>query len=274
MKMKISRALPLFLILILALTASGCPDPDKIASTPEELLEGMVGAIRNVESLKADVEITIDVKTVAHGETKEISSLMQSANQVDLTNERMKTTTMVQFTMPPMPGTTEDVIKMETEMYWIDGIAYKNSPMMPGMPPTWTKAEIPWVCSLDLAINLLEVSQIDILRVEEAHGVESYVINVVPHLGKLWKMIAIRMGADPMAMDFDLEELFEKTAMKTWICRDTFLPTQEKIQATMVIAAMGMERRMEISIITRTHSFNEPVDIELPPEAAGATEIP
>ncbi|MCL0039262.1 hypothetical protein M1N46_03425 [Dehalococcoidia bacterium] len=91
MRMKIARVLPLFLVLTLAFAAAGCLVPVeearvKIALTPEELVEKMVEAIRDVESYQFDMEMTMDMKTVNYGETIETSSLIQSAGQVDRTN--------------------------------------------------------------------------------------------------------------------------------------------------------------------------------------------
>jgi len=143
------------------------------------------------------------------------------------------------------------------------------------MPPMWTKGEMPWVCSLEQAVDLLKVSQIDILRVEEVNGVEIYVIKVVPDLGKLWEImmttiIAPGMDLDPVAMGIDLEEMFDKITMKTWVCRDTFLPVKDQSEMTMVLE--GMEK--EMSTISQFHSFNEPVTIQLPAEAAEVEEMP
>ncbi|MCL0036628.1 hypothetical protein M1N47_04405 [Dehalococcoidia bacterium] len=280
MRMKIARVLPLFLVLTLAFAAAGCLVPVeearvKIALTPEELVEKMVEAIRDVESYQFDMEMTMDMKTVNYGETIETSSLIQSAGQVDRTNQRMMTTMIFEMTMPPMPGVPEEVMEMEIEMYWLDGMMYMKAPMMPGMPPMWTKGEMPWVCSLEQGVDLLKVSQIDILRVEEVNGVESYVIKVVPDLGKLWEImmttiIALGMDLDPVAMGIDLEEMFDKITMKTWVCRDTFLPVKDQSQMTMVLE--GMEKKM--STISRLHSFNEPVTIQLPAEAAEVEEMP
>ncbi|MCL0095764.1 hypothetical protein M1O52_04505 [Dehalococcoidia bacterium] len=280
MRMKIARVLPLFLVLTLAFAAAGCLVPVeearvKIALTPEELVEKMVEAIRDVESYQFDMEMTMDMKIVNYGETIETSSLIQSAGQVDRTNQRMMTTMIVETTMPPMPGVPEEVMEMEIEMYWLDGMIYMKASMMPGMPPMWTKGEMPWVCSLEQAVDLLKVSQIDILRVEEVNGVETYVIKVVPDLGKLWEimmttMIAPGMDLDPVAMGIDLEEMFDKITMKTWVCRDTFLPVKDQSQMTMVLE--GMEK--EMSTISRFHSFNEPVTIQLPAEAAEVEEMP
>ncbi|MCL0087564.1 hypothetical protein M1O24_02310 [Dehalococcoidia bacterium] len=280
MRMKIARVLPLFLVLTLAFAAAGCLVPVeearvKIALTPEELVEKMVEAIRDVESYQFDMEMTMDMKTVNYGETTETSSLIQSAGQVDRTNQRMMTTMIFETTMPPMPGVPEEVMEMEIEMYWLDGMIYMKASMMLGMPPMWTKGEMPWVCSLEQAVDLLKVSQIDILRVEEVNGVEIYVIKVVPDLGKLWEImmttiIAPGMDLDPVAMGIDLEEMFDKITMKTWVCRDTFLPVKDQSQMTMVLE--GMEK--EMSTISRFHSFNEPVTIQLPAEAAEVEEMP
>ena len=277
MRMKIARALPLFLVLIITLTTAGRVLAEevgvKIALTPEELLEKMAEAIRGVETFQVDREATKDAKAVIRGEAIEGSLLMQCAIQVDLINQRMMMTTTSKMTMPPMPGVPEKFTEMETktEVYLVDGIMYIKVATL-GMPhPTrWTKAESPWVSLLEQAIDVLKISQIDILRVEGVNGIESYVLKVVPDPGKFWEIMEAMtvpgMEPDPPAMDIDPEEMFPEITMQTWVCRDTFLSVKE----TMVFE--GME--MKISTMSRYHSFNDPVTIQLPAEATEAKEMP
>lgn len=293
MRIKITRVLPLFLVLTLAF-AAGClvpvadVDPAveeprvEIALTPEELVERMAEAMRALESLKAEAEMAMEMKTVIYGETVEMSSSTRSASQVDIINQRMKTTTILETTMPPMPRVPEEFMEMEMEMemYWVDGVAYMKVSPMPGMPPMWTKIEVPWMCFFGPSIDLLKASRVEILGVEVVNGIETYVIEVVPDLGKFWELMAQHMmlgpemAPDPALMDKDFEEMFEKANLKSWVCRDTFLTVKDQIQTTMVLEFMGEKQRVEMSGITRFHSFNEPVSIQLPPEAAEAMEIP
>ena len=289
MKMKIARVLPLFLVLTLvfAATAGRALAEEarvKIALTPEELLEKMAEAFRGVETFRIDMEMTMDMDMEMEIEMPkdmetvrkaiEKSSLSQSASQVDLINQRMMMTTTSKTTMSLMPGVPEKVMEMEMEMYLVDGTMYMKTAML-GMPPMWMKSEVPWVCSLEQAIGLLKVSQIDILRVEEVNGVESYVLKVVPDLGKFREimggaMTVPGMDLDLEAMGIDLEEMFQEITMKSWVCRNTFLPVKDQSQMTMVLKEM----EMEMSMMSRSHSFNEPVTIELPAEAREAEEMP
>ena len=268
MRMKIARVLPLILVLTVAFAAA-CPVPVEIEIelTEEELVQKVIAAWGRVDTFLDDYETTIVTTWVVSGETIESSTLKRSYYKMDIANQRMMDTTIKEITMPPEPGVPEEVIKIKTEMYRLDGMMYMKV-AMPGMPPMWTKVEMPWVCYRELIAALFGGSEIEILGVEEVAGIESYLVEVV--LDPLHWMMVTGMDFDPAAMDIDLEEMFEKLTMQTWICRNTFLPVKEQIQTTIVFE--GTEKQM--NIISRPHSFNEPVTIQLPPEAAEAIEIP
>jgi hypothetical protein len=276
MRMKIARALPVFLVLKLVLAAAGCPvlveDVDLTAEeatvqidlTPEELMKKVVAAYGRVNTFHLDMETTREWKIDPRGEiteTIETSWLVRSFGRVDIADQRM-TSRIMETTVHRRAGITEDVMEIEMEMYWVDGLVYAHVPMWPGEPPIWMKGEMPWVCSLQQAIDLLKVSDIDILGMEEINGLESYLIKLTPDIGELWELLGKGMWgqAMPPARDIDLEQLFDEVSIKKWIASDTFHIVKQ--QAHLTMAFEGMERKM--SSILRFHSFNEPLDIELP----------
>jgi hypothetical protein len=283
MRMKIARVLPLFLVLTLAFAAAGCPVPvedgdltaeearAQIVLTPEELLEKVVEAYQRVVTYHVDMETTEEKKIPPRGEIIEpiqLSWQMSSDSRVDVTKQRMRSKIM-ETRIRRVGGVLEDVTEIEMEAYWVDGLVYVNIPMIPGEPPTmWMKGEMPWECLLQPTIDLLKTSEIDILGIEGINDLESYLIKVTPDLGNLWEFLdeAMMGPGMPPVRGIDLEKLFEEVSMKKWIARDTFHVVKQQLCLTM--AFEGME--MKMSSIARYHSFNEPVAIELPPEAEEA----
>lgn len=273
MKKIIGGALPLLVVLTLAFVAIGCPAQGEEARvepelTPEELVERVVEAYGGVITFHVDMEMTRATQSLIHGETIGRSLQMRSYSRVDAINQRMGSMIM-QTTIDPGPGDTEEVMESEMEMYWVDGLVYVNVPMGPDMAPIWMKKEMTWVCSLEQTIALLQVSEIDILGVEEVNGVESYLIKVTPDLAKLWELLGGEMIGQglPRVRDIDLAAVFQEISMKKWIATDTFLVVKQQYFLTMALLE-GMEENM--SSITRFHRFNQPLTIELPPEAEGA----
>lgn len=277
MKIKIIIGLSLLLVLIIAVAAVACPG--EADTTSEELLEKMAEAIHNVGSYQIGMETTMYLKTVIHGETIEIAGLVHSTGQFDLINQRARTTMMLEPATSPEADLPGEVA--EWEMYRINGMMYVNVPIIPGIPSMWIKGDMPWVCSLEQMLDLLKASQIDILRVEEVNGVESYLISVSPDLGKLWQMLnkGMLLGPpgillNPGATGVATEEIFRNVSMKQWISRDTFLPVKEQLQMTVVFEGIEMHQEMELGIASRFYGFNDPVTIELPLVAEGAKEVP
>ncbi len=294
MKKIIVGVLPLLVVFTLALGAGGYPAQGeearvKIELTPEELVERVIEAWQDVVSYQSDTEMTMNTTTVVPGETIDMQMRMLMDSTVDVVNQRMMTTVTTEMTMPTMPGVTEKVMVTEAASYWVDGTMYTEMalpdipgmpclPDIPGMPPlpdipAWTKMGMPWLCQLELSVELLKASEIEILRVEEVNGVETYLIKVTPDI-KLWGtmmegMMMPDLGLDPAVMDINLEEMIQRVSMKRWIARETFLPLKDQTEMTMVFE--GGET--EISTVALYHSFNEAVTIELPPEAAEAVDI-
>jgi hypothetical protein len=305
MKTKTVIALPLFLMLMLIFVAVGHPVPAEevkvgIELTPQELLKKITAAYEGVDTMHVDVETTSDMTKVMLGEGIEMrirtSSSMRSEMKVDVINQRMMSTGLMETTTPQLPGIPKgSVMKMAMEMYWLDGAVYMKMDMetpealcMPGMlcmpSPGWTKVEVPWVSPLEQIVALLKASEINILQVEEVNGVESYLIKISPDFGKLWDVMMMTappgMRMDLQAMGMDLEEIVRESSIKQWICRDTFLPVKDQTQMTMVFEMgtegmkMEMEMEMKMDITSRNYRFNDPVTIELPVEAKEAVKMP
>ncbi len=276
MRMKIASALSLFLVLILAFVVAGCPAHEeeaqvKIDLAPEELVRRVVKANRDVETYQYHMRMITAMRGFIAEETIDMQMSVLSHGTIDIANQRMRMA--MRMTIPPTPVVPEQV--RETNMYWLDGMVHMQI-AMPGMPPSWTKIEMPWMCPLQQMVALLEVSEIDTMSVDKTNGVESYLLNVTPDIDKLWNTMMGRimmpeLGLEPAAiMALDPREVIRSASIQKWITRDTFIPLKEELRITMVVEGMAME------IIRRSiyHSFNEPVSIELPPEAAEAIEVP
>lgn len=247
----------LFVGLLLAL-AIWLPRAEgaKVILTPEELREKMAEAGEGVKTFRTK-GIT-ETKTVVDGKTIESSSLMKSVSQVDLINQRTMTVLTTE-TRTPIPEAPEMVMVVETEIYWLDGMMYVKT-AMEGMPPAWMKIEVPWVCPLEQAAGLLRASEVEILRVEEINGIETYAIRIIPDIGKLLETLR---GPSPMGPGMELApEVVDVEGWKAWVCRDTFHTVKEQSHLTVMLG--GME--IETTSIVQHHSINEPVTIELPAE--------
>jgi len=242
------------------------PPVGDVVLTPADLwlVRKMAEAYLDVETFQFDMEQSMDMTTVAYGETIDMQTSSVASAKVDIAAQRTMMAMTMETTMPPMPGVPEKVMEVQMKMYSVDGMMYMGT-TVPDMPPLWSKMQMPWMCPLALSIELLKVSVVEVVGVEQVNGVESYVIKITPDLGKLWElMMKMNPGMVPPEPLLDIRVI----SMKQWIARDTFLPIREQLQMTMVFE--GMET--ETTIISRYHSFNDPVTIQLPPEAEGAIE--
>jgi hypothetical protein len=77
-----------------------------------------------------------------------------------------------------------------------------------------------------------------------------------------------------------MKEVFEGFSVKQWIARDTYLLCKAEIEMVLEMTpeAMGFPDEegsltMEIVISLLAYDYNQPVSIELPPEAENAIEV-
>ena len=195
-----------------------------------------------------------------------------------------------------LPG--EDEMDMEMEMYLVDNTFYMmmDIPLM-GPEPTWMKFEMPgempgvyWDPTdlMELQTEFLEALEFEVTGSEIVSGVDCYVMEVTADIGQLWELVMQQVEETGMGMEDILEEFEEMLgdiirdySMKMWIAKDTSFLIKTEIELAMELTPeiMGVpdeEGEMAIDMVMTMlmYDYNQPVSIELPPEAEDAEEIP
>ena len=255
--------------------------------------------------LNATLEVLMDNETFEAGMTGNVSGVVDKVNK---TMWMAMSIISMNETMNATPETRE----IEMEMYFINNTVYVK--MYQGIQELpWMKAEIPegeeefWQSQdqLDLQMELLNVSKVELLEDEVVNGVDCYVLKIEPDHEELWEIVMNQMEID--LSDFDSQEtetgnasgipyidLVNQTMMNlsttVWIAKDRKFPmkTQMTMKKQMTVAfrirsedvpdteevfpllTMTMDFEME----TIFYDYNEPVSIELPEGAEGAFVIP
>ncbi|HID44052.1 MAG TPA: hypothetical protein EYP30_09855 [Archaeoglobaceae archaeon] len=279
----------LFLVLVIAaIFVSGCSQEEL---SQEELKQMITETAEKVDTYKLDMNM--EMKTVMSNETEsiEMTTFISGNGAVDQENRKM----MMKLTTSLSGLEEKESFETEMEMYYIESEMYMKMDMgVPEFPARWMKMKMPeenWESQnqLDQQLELLNVSEIEILGSEEIDGIECYVLKITPDMEKLWEVITNRPGINEQMKelnDFDLGDIVKETYVKYWITKDTKFPiktlTRMKMELTPEIMStsdanvsgfqpsMTMDSEIEI----KYYDYNEPVEIELPEEARNATEFP
>ena len=244
------------------LTGTGTPTPTGIS--PEQIVEAAMAAGARLDTCQFDVNMEMAVA----GKT---SMMMDMNGAVDEADRKMHADMQMRTLTP-------ESVEMGVEMYLMDGWVYMKMEI-PGMPSemsTWMKSQISqdaWeqqdVVSqqLDLLADFVEV---ELLGTEMIGRTECYKLRVTPDLEKLWAWAQMQEGMEEQAPGLDPEDVVSDFSILQWVATDTYFPLFHTVSMTMTIETETIDLHMTMLI----HHINEPVTIELPPEAATAVEMP
>ncbi len=302
----VRKILVLSLVLIMALPFVACDGED--LPTVEEIIEGMTQATADVRTGEFEMEMSMDVDVEAEGESGNINMEMDASGAMD-----MEDVANIKMQMDmSMHGeiTGEEDTDMEAEMYLVDNTFYILTDAL-GMGPAWMKMELSEMAELEelpegywepenmtelpeelleFQQELLEALDIEVTGSQRVDGVDCYVLESNPDMERLWQTVMEMyetMGLDmsdmpdmPEDVEYLLDEMFDSFSMKEWVAKDTYLPM--KVEAEMSIEVtpeeMGYpgeegEVSFDLSMTILMFNYNQPVSIELPPEAENAMDI-
>ncbi len=287
------------LIAVVALVAvamfAGCIEEEQMSTA--EIKAMVLATAENIDTYKFDLDMT--QKTLISNETSdmEIMTISTGKGAADNINEKL----MMEMTMTmKMPEKAEmpDTMEMKMDMYFINNTMYTKMDMgIPGLPTQWTKMEMPegyeesWESQnqVDQQMELLKVSEMELLEDEKVNDVDCYVLKLAPDIEKYWDIMMKQEGMSELMQNlqqnvsFDIGEMIKEMSLKYWIAKDTKFPMKTEMQIKMVMSSEDLnipetEEEFTMTMDQRTdmvfYDYNKPVTIELPKEAESAAGFP
>jgi hypothetical protein len=258
---------------------------ERALPSPEEVVNAAVKALEAVKTFEFEADMTMNITGEAEGEAIDVSMETQIAGMVDVDSEEMKMDMDVAMTVPD-----EGELEAGMEMYFIGDTMYMlmQVPEL-GNISMWMKSELPpgmyqQMTQVQDQVDLLAASEIEIIGTENVGGTDCYVLELRPDPEELWELAMQQSQVTSQELpeveeDF-MKEVFEGFSVKQWIARDTYLLCKAEIEMALEITpeAMGFPDEegsltMEIVISLLAYDYNQPVSIELPPEAENAIEV-
>jgi hypothetical protein len=283
-------AISLVLIMVLSFTACGEEtgeeeEEEEEAGLPsaQEIVDAAVESWGDIRTYQFDMDMTMDMTGEAEGEAIELTMVMDSSGALDVEGRQMRMDMDMSMVAPE-----EDEMEMAMKMYLIGDMVYMMMDI-PGVGPTWMKAEMPegyWgqVSQVESQMELLEAAQAKVTGSEVVSGIDCYVLQLTPDMAQLWQIVmrqAELAGEAPEVTEEQIQEMFRSFSVKQWIAKNTYLLTRTEIDMVveMTPEAVGApeeegEMAMDIRVVLLVHDYNQPVSIELPPEAEEAMEVP
>lgn len=239
----------------------------------QEIVEASIEAMAEVNTIQMDMDLEMTI-TFPGEPTATLTYYINSAQ--DTVEGTMHLDVQMTISEPP------ETVQISMEMYLIGDWAYMIMDM-PDIPPevvgTWFKLQIPEDALEDMweqeditnpqVSLLIGVSEVEFLGTETVNGVECYVLSVTPDVEKFWEFVLMQPGMEDEVSGIDPEEIFSDISFIYWIAKDTYFIAKSTADMAMTLE----EATGNLVMTVLMYDINEPVTIELSPEAEAAEEI-
>jgi len=290
--MKIQKVIAVILLGIVLLAAFACGPSDTPGATPtatptavsgeetaEQIRDHALAAGGDVDTCEFDMEMAIEMFIAVEGEMVDMVLSTDGTGALDIPGEKLYMDMTMVLEMPEI-----DEMEMAMEVYIVDDWVYAGTSIF-GLPPAWVKAPVEsddWD-EMNIAsqqVDLLLGVEVEIVGTDTVDGTECYVLEVTPDMEKVWALMAFAGAGEALPSDLDLEELISDMSFKQWIAKDTYFTLKTNMDLTLELTpeSLGMESEgdfeaaAELALLITLYNVNEPVTIELPPEALEAEE--
>jgi len=280
----ITVSLVLVIILSFSACTSGSGGETGLLSA-QEIVNDAIESWDDIRTYQYDMEMNIDMAGEVGGEVGEATIVMDFSGAIDDENRKMR----MDVTMS-MVATGEDELELAMDMYLISDMMYAGMEA-PEIGTMWVKSEMPegyleHMNQVKAQIEFVEAAQVEVIGNEKVRGVDCYILQLTPDMGQLWQLVIQQsdMTGKGVLPEIDVEnilEMFQSFSVKQWIAKDTHFLTKTEIAMLLELTptAMGFPEEkglitMDITMYLLAYDYNQPVSIELPPEAEEAVEVP
>ncbi len=282
------------LVVAIALSLIACGGEE--LPTAQEIVDGAIQALDNIRTYEFEMDVNMVISAESEDGTAEATIEINYGGALDLDNRQLKMDLTMSMALVEngIEETTEPYLM---EAYLIDGAGYTMT-TTPGTDPVWEKEEFSeaeweevWEETsemLNLAesqIELWEPAEVEVIGSEQVKGVDCYVLRLTPDFKQLWETVVQQATAglvDELGLPELTEEILDEASysasLKQWVAKDTYFSMKAEIDMAIELTAEAMgypEEEGEMSITTAintlAYNYNQPVSIELPPEAEEAT---
>jgi len=255
--------LSLLIALTLLTSLPACSSQASISK--EELVKNMTVAMQSVKTSQSDLTMQVVIKGSEGGKpVNEVTSYYGNTH-LDIAGKKM------QMYLAPSDPSAAGTMRLET--YSIDDTMYLKL-KVPGQREQWVKTSLPvgyWQTQnpFQQDLDLLKVSKVEIVGEEKIGEQNCYVVNVVPTKERVADIVRQQTAAlsqlGGQIAGVNPAQVSQDMVLKQWIAADTFLSPKKQLQITL-----KTDTQVSMDIVMTYSGYNQPVAINLPPEAKNA----
>jgi len=279
--MKRIAVLSIGILAMIASLVTGCAGGDLSQAEVEKMVTDVLVANAEVDTCKFDLDMMTSIEIVGGSQEGKTPVVGTGTGLVDNINKEMYITMTMAVEIPDR-GTQE----IPVETYLVDGWIYTGM-NIPEQGVKWMKMKMPedmWSKQnqLEQQLELLETAdEVNLLGEEDVNGTACYVVEIVPSMDGLMKMVSQIEMPEMEGVDLgelNLANMFKKMSIKQWIAKDNhlFLKSENTMLIEILPGDIGateadFEKMIEdVSMQMVFYDYNEAVSIELPEEALEA----
>ncbi|MFC1956499.1 hypothetical protein ACFLWZ_08330 [Chloroflexota bacterium] len=275
------KRIAFLVVLIIALMASllaGCADKELTQEDMEQLVNDVLVANAEVETVKFDMNTTTKMEMIGGPQPDGATMVGEGIGAIDSANREMQ---IIMDMDIDVPGKAKQSMPMES--YLVDG--WMHIKVTVGeQGAQWMKMPLPdemWdsQSTIGQQIEFLKTAEeVNFLGSEDVNGTDCYVVEVVPSAEALDKMLSQIQkpdieGADLSQLSF--ADMIKEMSFKQWVAEDGYLVMKSETHVLMEISpedvGASVEEFQKItagqSAVMVFYDYNEPVSIVLPTEA-------
>lgn len=280
MSTKLGKSLSLLLLALIIAACFACKSTEASLSA-EQIVEKARAAQENVKSGVLDIDnLTINFPWKLSGSDTQGTMALNGSCTIDQANKEAGANANANISIG-IPGQQSSMsITAGLQMYAVDNYTYTMM-SLPGQNPKWTKQEIPagfWdnLTAIESQTDPLDIATVNLIREEKVGNTDCYLLEVVPDFDKLQQKLAEEANMQQLP---NLKDIISDFSLNVWVAKDTFFISKVQMDMTLLLtsevlgtSAGGDEMTLNMTMDLQPHDYNQPVSIELPPEALNATE--
>jgi len=271
----------LSLALVLSFVLAGCGE-----ELPQDEIDQIIANVTTAQydTVSFDMEMPMTMKLVGGSEAGTMTMDINGSGVMDSVNKEMQATMNMAM---DIPGFGEQ--EMDAEVYIVGGLMYTKVDLL-GLGEQWSKMELTeemWQeqSQIEPLVGFLETAvEINYLGTKTLNGTECYLFEIVPDMGELGELLGQEtsvMGIMDFSQ-FDLADMYKEFSFKEWIAKDSYLIMKVELEMVVEMSASDVgataddfdTMTMDVKLVENFYDYNQPVSIELPPEALDAEEMP
>lgn len=282
MSTKLGKSLSFVLLALIITVCLACKGTEASLSA-EQIMEKATAAQADVRSGVLDLDnLTINFQGKSSGSDTGGTISLDGSCAIDQANKEVGANANANITIGVL-GQPSMIMTMGFEMYVVDNYTYTMI-SLPGQKPTWTKQEIPadfWetLTTVESQTDPLDITEVTLIREEKVGDIDCYLLEIAPDFEKLQQLLTQQLTEGANMQLPNLKDMISSFSLNVWVAKDTFFISKAQIEMTLLLtsevlgtSAGGDEITLNMIMDLQAHDYNQPVSIELPPEALKATE--